>query len=276
MSTKIIQHILVPTDFSVSSAKAIQSAFQIARATGAKITILHVIDPIFDVAAEAENMKQMRLKSAKENFKQQKSEREKTKYRDLEVTDSIKEGDILPVILTTAKNSGADLIVMGSIGATGIKRVLFGSTAVEVMRQAQVPVLVIPDSDKKTEFKTFLFTTDFRPKDPQNLILTKRIADEFNAGLTVLHIVEKLDFKSEILHRGFIDYIRDTIGIDKLTFELRQHQDIPRAISEYVSEKTVSAIVMNRYQKSLLDIILGRDTAEKMIGYEKTPLLILP
>ncbi len=276
MAPNIIKHILLPSDFSVHSARARLYAYEIAKKTGAKITMLHVVNPIFDVAAESENMKEMRIKRAKERFDQLKAKRERSKFRELKVSHSIREGDIVSTILESAKSTGANLILMGSIGATGLKKVLFGSTAAEVLQKAPIPVLVIPDSEIKQDFKKFLFTTDFRQKDPQNLVLTKGIADELSGNVTVLHVAVKLDFRTEILHRGFIDHISETSGLKNLTFELREHKSILRGISEYASSEAISVIVLNRYQKSILESLAGRDTAKKMAAVGKIPLLILP
>ncbi|TVR30449.1 MAG: universal stress protein [Balneolaceae bacterium] len=278
MSSKEIKHILFPTDFSVCSSKALDVAMEIADKTGATISILYVIEPVFEFAAEAEteDIHEFMDKTAKENFKKMKSDREKSRFKNLKVSTSIKDGNVITSVLREAKEKGADFIVMGSIGATGFKKVLFGSTALEVMRQSPVPVLVVPDSDKKPDFKNFLFTTNFRERDPQNLAFSKNIADKFNAKLTVLHIVKTIDFKSEVLRRGFIDYMGDTIKLNKLTFVLYEHEDIPEGISSFIQEKPVSVIIMNRYQKSVLNVILGRDKTQSVISYDQKPLLIIP
>ena len=276
MSSKEIKHILFPTDFSVCSAKALDVAMEIADKTGATISILYIIEPVFEYAAEAEDIHQFMDKTAKENFKKMKSDREKSRFKNLKVSTSIRDGNVITSILREAKERGADFIVMGSIGATGFKKVLFGSTAMEVMRQSPVPVLVVPDSDKKPDFKHFLFTTNFRERDPQNLAFSKKLAEEFNAKLTVLHIVKTMDFKSEVLRRGFIDYIKDTIQLNKLTFVLYEHEDITEGISSFIQEKPVSVIIMNRYKKSVLDLILESDKTQREISYDQIPLLVIP
>ena len=275
-SSKVIKHILFPTDFSVCSAKALDVAMEIAVKTGATISIIYVIEPVFDFAAEAEDIHQYMDKTAKENFINIKSDIEKSRFKNLKISTSIRDGNVVTSILQEAKQKGADFIVMGSIGASGFKKLLFGSTAIEVMRQSPIPVLVVPDSDRKPEFKNFLFTTNFRERDPENLVFSKKIAEEFNANLTVLHIVKNVDFKSEVLQRGFVDYFRDIISPNKLTFELYEHENIPEGISHFIQEKPVSVLIMNRYKKSVLDLILGTDKAQRVIAYDQVPLLIIP
>jgi universal stress protein A len=133
-----IKTILVPTDFSEHSETALHFAGALARDYGARIVLLHVIPipiaPPIDGAIAAPPV------STADEL------RERLEAIDLpgvEVQRRLIEGRPLEGILDTAADSGCDLIVMGTHGRGGIRRLLMGSVAEGVLRQASCPVLTV-------------------------------------------------------------------------------------------------------------------------------------
>lgn len=140
-----VRKILVPTDFSVHSAKAIDAAATLAKAFGAKVHVLHayhlpmlvgmpdevVIPPDFwttvrDAAAR-------KLEKAAQQLKGQ----------GVEVETHLVEFVPSDAIVQTARDLGVDLIVMGTRGLTGLKHVLLGSVAERTLRLAPCAVLTV-------------------------------------------------------------------------------------------------------------------------------------
>ena len=126
------RHILVPVDGSPSSDKALDEAIRLAIFSAAKISLLHVLDDLSDVRAAGENL------LAKQG--------EKVLARGLPVECVLiaeGPGRICEHVAEHARISQADLIVVGSHGRRGVGRVLLGSDAEQIIRQAPVPVLVV-------------------------------------------------------------------------------------------------------------------------------------
>ena len=114
--------ILVPTDFSETSAHALRFASAIAARTAAHLFVVHVEDEgEFDLAHHVET-----------------NVAEDVPYDLLEIPGTPVSG-----ILTQACESGADLIVMGTHGRTGVSRLLLGSVTEAVMKVARVPVIAV-------------------------------------------------------------------------------------------------------------------------------------
>jgi nucleotide-binding universal stress UspA family protein len=141
--------ILVPTDFSEYSDKALAQAVDIATKYNSKIYLLHVIDQgvqqcVVDYCLEDEVVKQIEKEGF--NTAQEKLKKELKKLsgmKGLNVEYDIKHGVPYDVILKEQREKGIDLIVMASHGKTGLMKYFMGSVAERVLRDAKSPVLLI-------------------------------------------------------------------------------------------------------------------------------------
>lgn len=121
-----IQTILHPTDLSPRSEYALQLACSLARDHGARLIVLHVVQPPEDKGIAWDAL-----------VKRQAPDPKVSMERQLEVGNPAKE------ILRLAQELRCGLIVMGTHGRTGLSRVLMGSVAEEVSREALCPVLTV-------------------------------------------------------------------------------------------------------------------------------------
>jgi universal stress protein A len=141
------QLILVPTDFSDFSDKAVSMATESAERTNAKIHLLHVVDKLqqcaMDYCFPAEEMQRIESGSMKEAAGKMKEEVKKiVQSRKIDVTCDVKAGVPYEEILNEQREKKADLIVIASHGRTGILKNLIGSVAERVVRGAACPVLI--------------------------------------------------------------------------------------------------------------------------------------
>jgi nucleotide-binding universal stress UspA family protein len=141
------KNILVPTDFSEFSERAIGLAIEIAEGTNAKIHLLHVVDKlqqcVMDYCFPADEIQKIESGSIKEAAKKLREEVQKiVQSRKLDVTCDVKAGVSYEVILKEQREKKADLVVIASHGRTGIMKNLIGSVTERVVRGASCPVLV--------------------------------------------------------------------------------------------------------------------------------------
>ena len=140
--------ILVPTDFSEHSDKAIRQAADIAEQNNAKIYLLHVVDKVqqcaVDYCISEEAMTKAQADGAEEATRKMHEEVQKIlQSKKIDVSFGVKVGVPFAEILQQESDRKADLIVIGSHGRTGIKRALIGSVAEKVMRESKCPVLLV-------------------------------------------------------------------------------------------------------------------------------------
>lgn len=134
------KHILLTTDLHEENKKAAIRALKLAKENKAKLTFIHVVEPLPAYAIGyfgSVNIEMELLEEAKRNLAEL--------VKDLNVPDStqlVEMGSVKVVILRTAEELGADLIVVGSHGRHGLEK-LVGSTATSLLHGALCDVLVV-------------------------------------------------------------------------------------------------------------------------------------
>ena len=142
----VFKNILVPTDGSEYTKAAVRKAMELAKLAGGKGTALYVLDqtiltnmPMDTAVMNVYNTLEKEGKEAVDFVK------ELGEQEGVETTVSIKEGTPVKVILE--ESSKYDIIVMGTLGRTGMSKLLMGSVAERVVRASQCPVLVVRASE---------------------------------------------------------------------------------------------------------------------------------
>jgi universal stress protein A len=136
--------ILASTDFSDASLEGVRHAAGLAQRFGARLILLHALEPPLQPAElgytpiEFPNLEETLTREAKERLIELKG---KLGFENAETIVHI--GPAFQVIVSTAEQTGADLIVISTHGYTGLKHVLIGSTAERVVRHATCPVLAL-------------------------------------------------------------------------------------------------------------------------------------
>lgn len=147
--------ILVPTDFSEASQKALNHAISLSKKSFAKIVLLHVVkssqfvSPI-DLLSSGYIITQMHENSMA-NLKIMSDKLRKEHNIDIDFASY--SGNVYDNIIEAANSYDVDLIVMGSNCSSRLKEWLFGSTAINIIDTALVPVLTICLNSNKCYFK---------------------------------------------------------------------------------------------------------------------------
>lgn len=135
------QVIVCPTDFSDVGNRALEGAAQLARETGATLHALHVRTTPFPYDALLYGQVESPLGTEADQFW-----RDLPHCVELNVQRHVRFGDPAAEILRFVNEVSADLIVMGTHGRGGLTRAMMGSVAEQVMRRADVPVLLLKNT----------------------------------------------------------------------------------------------------------------------------------
>jgi nucleotide-binding universal stress UspA family protein len=139
-----IRSILVATDFSPDSQRALEWSIELARRTGARISLVHAVASAIVLGQEELALESVRAAQwAAEEAARGRLQQMKAELGALAGEIETREGRADAVILDSAKRHRADLIALGTRGRSGLGHVLLGSTAERVVRQAHVPVAVL-------------------------------------------------------------------------------------------------------------------------------------
>jgi nucleotide-binding universal stress UspA family protein len=139
-----LRTILVPVDFSESSAAALEAAIELAQRFHAKLHLIHAIQlhtAIYPYGLIiGEDMERKILDTARDRVEEWC---QRASSADVPAEASVSSGVAVDAILDLASSLPADLIVMGTRGLGGLKHVLLGSVADRTIRLAPCPVLTV-------------------------------------------------------------------------------------------------------------------------------------
>jgi nucleotide-binding universal stress UspA family protein len=187
------KNILVATDFSPASDQAVAYAASLARRYGSAIYLTHVVTldgyPLTSPEYAAMSLEKKHAE-VQTRFRQVLKSGELT---GIPFKTVAKEGNLWPTIEESIKTFDINLVIVGTHGAGAVEKMLIGSGAEEIFRQAKVPVLTIgPVTPKETwyemEFKNILFATDFGKGAEREAQYAFSLAQEHRSRLTLLHV----------------------------------------------------------------------------------------
>lgn len=268
--------ILAPTDFHEKARKAQEYALEVAARTRSELFFLHAVEEPYDFATRVEETVEAYTEVAEEKFEEiLKSARQTTEYADLKTDYLIKRGRPYSTIMNTSKDLPADLIVMGTKGASSIKRILFGDITSNVILDSDIPVMTVPENSKKPYLDRIVFTTDYRDRDLESLQRTVELAKAFNAELQIIHVDETDSLDTEIRFRGFKSLVKERIEFPNIEFKLIRAKRFSKGISDYVRENPVSLIVITRYKKLFLKTLLWANNTQELTYYTHVPMLVM-
>lgn len=150
-----VKKILVPTDFSADAASALSYAQDFAKATGAELLVLHVVEPIYyatpaDMYVTTPNLTAIldeQRQLAKEQLAKLATNLNKRGHRCRTFLES---GPAAQVIIDFASSKRCNLIIMATHGRTGLAHLLMGSVAERVVRTSSCPVLTVRGKGKRS------------------------------------------------------------------------------------------------------------------------------
>lgn len=141
-----MKKILCATDGSHSAQKAVDYAIELAKLADAELTFIHVVMPTGDDVSHTYFWNSTMLKAAEEQIQMELHEAmERAHQRDLEPVfcTTVPGHNIAKAIIDYAESNDHDHVVAGSVGRTGLAKVLLGSIAEQVIRKAHCPVTVV-------------------------------------------------------------------------------------------------------------------------------------
>jgi nucleotide-binding universal stress UspA family protein len=291
-----ITHVLCAVDFSEFSRRAIDHAAAIARWYRARLTVLHVvrIQPIMDLPpAPMSGADRERMLADVTRFTRQASP-------DIPFDIQVEEASSVPdEILRQTQALGADLLVVGSHGASGFERLLLGSVTERIAHKVLCPTMVVPrhaadkDPHGPLQVRRILCPVDFSATSNRALAYARSLAEETAARLTVLYVIEVPPELREHSFREVIDVDRARAAAEADCLQrLRElipdtahrrcaietavlegppyHQILKRAADE-----GSDLIVMGVHGRGAIDLLLfGSNTARVMRAAE-CPVLIV-
>lgn len=157
-----MKKIIVPIDFSKHSEYALKAAASLARKNNSEIIVLNMLEMSEIMLTSTGGDQRERTMFFYKLAEQQLSTFLNKEYlENIKITPIIKHFKVFSEVNDVAAKHNADLIVMGSHGANGVKEFVLGSNTERVVRYSNIPVLVVKNELSTTDFKNVVFACDF-------------------------------------------------------------------------------------------------------------------
>jgi len=279
-----MKKILVPTDFSPNANRAIDYAVQIAKLNQATIYVIHAMDHLYPVGES--NL------LSKEDYNKQQTEEAFTSLemirRSIEDTEQVLvniqlyNGSVTDTIVVAAEEHQADLVIMGTLGITGIKDKIFGSQTAAVISNSTVPVMAIPlEYDWKTPAKILLAINRF-DEVSEILLPVFDFAKVFNAEVRVAVFTDEdnaaaAEFISNAKEIVFAEEkLRRMYPGLRINAEHLSGRHFDDTINEYIAGNQVDLLTMTTHKRSFIGGIFKKSLTRKMSYHSKVPILAIP
>lgn len=275
--------IVVPTDFSPNATKALDFAVQIAKQASAKLIIIHaciLLDIVFKDHIEREEEYNRKI-TDEATTSLNLLEKSIAEAEHLAVETQLYKGPVEETILVAADEYQADLIVMGTLGNSGIKEKIFGSKTSAIIGKTKVPVLAVPLLSEWNIPTTILLAVNDFEQDPIITKLVFELAGLFGATVRLISFTEETVSTSVFRQRGmdvlsFQNKLENTYkGITIKTTHLDGHK-FRQTLDAYITEKNIDIVAMVTHKRNFLENILNRSMTRKISYYTRIPLLALP
>ncbi len=280
-------NILLATDYSEAVMNAERYAVQFAQKTNSNLTLLHVYKgPLISLLTENKEItvklaeyKEKQLRSLKSHTSRLLKTLKLSKY-DIECQEIVREGSAGKEILEEAKEMDVDFIIVGTHGESGFRETFFGTHTWQVIKEAAIPVLAIPQDAFYKGIKEIVFATEFREGEIPVIKFLSHLAKQFDAALTILHITNNTlpkDFEKQLM-KNFLDEAKSQTNNYALNIEILKNDDINEGINNYCNNNPVDWLIMSSEKKFIFEKIFasGPNKVKKMAFQTLIPLLTVP
>lgn len=267
-----IKKIVVPTDFSAVAQSALNVAVSIAKKANAELHLLHVVHvPVIDPYTPAETINT--IKEEEEKVAQQELAKLAISLEGIKAQIHVKLGFAVDEIVNFAEENSADLIVMGTTGASGVEEVLLGSNASGVAKRSRVPVLSIPDEMKEFATNDIVYATDLEKNDIDVVKRLVAFAKLFDSSFHVLHVHnDEMDFSHDNPETIFRDLVENT-GYGALSFHQIDGENTRDSINKFISTMPCDILALATHHRSFFGKLFHSSLTKKMVNHSHIPVL---
>jgi nucleotide-binding universal stress UspA family protein len=278
-----MRRILVPVDFSTTSKKAFRFAVDIAAKTEGIIILIHFFTPVKKGVFDSRKSVEKKTKTLQNNA-QKRLERLKKKVvegfgPDVVVTTIIRSTPVVNSILEFAKQNHIDMIVMGTQGAGGLKKVIVGSVAAKIITEAEIPVILIPEKFGMKKIEQIVFTTDTKRTERKALPIVFDFAGIHDARVTVLNLYLKMNGKEKSENKHFENYtneVKKAYNNSPLNFKQIETRSISKTMENLLKEVSFDLLAMARRKLPPKDRLFQKSFTKEMAFMTTQPLMVVP
>lgn len=254
-----MKKIIVPVDFSEHSVYAMEAAAILAKRNNAQILALHMLE-----LSESSFSEQATNQPLDSIFFYKRAEQEFETFlkqdflKDIKVIPAIKKYKVFKEVNDVAKHENADLIIMGSHGASGLNEIFVGSNTERVVRHSETPVLVVKSKPENMKFDHVVYGCDFTDESISSYIKVTKFFEKMDSQVHLLYVnLPDFAFKStNEMEARVAEFLKKTEG------NLKKMKDVV-----FYSDYSIEKGVLNYSAKIGADLIAVSTHGRKGIAH---------
>lgn len=270
-----MKRILVPTDFSKHAEYALQVAAQIAKKNNGEIYLIHMLElPLSgnDAISTAHEIPELMLfKNAAIN--KLDSLMNANYLEGIKVSKIIQFEMAFEGIVKNGKIHNADLIVMGSHGASGFQEMFIGSNTEKVVRNSEIPVLVIKREENTFNANTFVFASDFSEEAKHSFERALKFAKSFGAHLHLVNINTPNNFKSTKVAQQIMNEFLKNTDMTNISTHIYNDVNVEKGILHFAKSIDADLIGMSTHGRKGLSHFFNGSISEDLVNHAKRPVI---
>jgi nucleotide-binding universal stress UspA family protein len=277
MKTFNIKIIVIPTDFSEAGIHALEQGASLSKLCNAELHLVHVFEPTSVFFPALEPILALSVEEdAKEKISQKMSEVSEL-YRNkfgIKVVSVVVEGKIAAEIVKYAEEKEADLILMGTHGASGYEEFFIGSNAEKVLNKAQCPVLTIQAHSGSNNIQNIVVPIDGTLHSRQKVDYAIEMAKIYGSTIHLLGLIEmeedqiekfrlKMRIVEEVVQKAGVPYVEKTI-VDA---------NVAQTALDYAKEVGADLIIVMADHESMIPGLFTGKFGKHLVNHSAIPVM---
>ena len=270
-----MKNILIPTDFSEHAEYALKVAAQIAKKNNGEIILLHMLELPHQgsdaLGAGSDIPEIMFFKNA--------AIRRLEELMDEDYLDGLKVSEIVQFelafdgILNISQKNNVDLIVMGSHGASGFKEMFIGSNAEKVVRNSDIPVLIIKREESNFKVNDFVFASNFTDEIKKPFQKAVEFATKFDSNLHLVMINTPNNFQTTTEANETMKKFLSNFNLNKVQTHIYNDSNIEKGILNFADSIKADLIGMSTHGRKGLSHFFNGSISEDLVNHSNRPVI---
>lgn len=259
--------ILIPVDFSPTFQFAAAMTELVRNNQSAEVFLLHVV-PATGNKEDLEDAEEMVQKQTQTAYNWFEALPAKFDFKGF-----VKVGPVTQTINNFAVEIGADLIVMGTKGANGLKEFISGSEAQHVVRYSAVPVITVLGNYLPAKLQNILVVSDFqtvREHTPLNLVKTFAAPE---AKMHLLHILTPTELNQVVQIKKIMQDFANLNGLKNTELHVHHENAVEQGIYQFNKDHEMDLVCMGTHARKGLSHLFYGSIAERLINHCSKPVL---
>jgi nucleotide-binding universal stress UspA family protein len=269
--------VIVPTDFSENATNAVRYAAALANQVKAKLVIVNIINlPSTPLGGGNFILPDAQMEDDyKEELNRLSEELQLSYGLNLKIETICQYGFFLASLNELVKTKAADLVIMGTKGATNFLDKLVGTNTSLFIKMTTCPVLVIPYEAIFSGIKNIAYASDFECEETNYLQQLFCIAEPLQAEVSIINILTERQHNIFCNNQVIRDITRN-FPDDNFSIAQIQEKDIIEGIHQFMQDKQADVLAVSIHERSFFENLFHKSISRQLIYSSTLPLLALP